>query len=261
MLDFIFHLPDAYVFSLLSIITIVVSLVAIFFIARHVPLRIRYLDNTGIANTSALISIIYGVLAGLMALYLINNINYTTDAAQREASALANLYRDSRWLNDPTRAMIQAGIKKYIDIAIQVEWPLMKMGKDVGSEGEDIIDRIASQLDHYPLVNNHDVVIDQDMLALIRNLFDARQQRIQMSTVELSPETWIVILIGSILTVAINFLLGMNFYLHMITVISVAIMTSGMVFLLITLDRPYQGEFIVEPDALRSVQSHIEKRP
>lgn len=259
MFDFVFHLPDTYVFALLSVITILISIAAISVVRSHVSLEKRYKDNTGIANTSALISIIYGVLAGLMALYLINNISYTTDAVRREANAAADLYRDSKWLTEPARANIQIEIKKYIDRVVTIEWPLLKDGKELHKEGEAIIDEISRHLSEYKIANNSELVIVRDMLEVIRHLYDAREQRIQMSFAQLSPETWIVILIGSILTISINFLLGMNFYLHALTVTSVALMTSGMIFLLITLDRPFQGEFVVGPDALVAVQSYIEK--
>lgn len=259
MLDFIFRLPDTLVFACLSVFTIFISIAVIFLVRRHVPLTMRYQDSAGIANTSALISIIYGVLAGLMALYLINNINYTSDAVQREANSLANLYHSSQWLKEPTRSAIQEDVKGYLDQVIGVEWLALKQGKIPGHKGKYIIADMMQQLSQYNIVTNSETLIMQDILDEIKNLYNAREQRIHMSYSQLSPEAWVVILIGSILTIAINFLLGMNFYLHLLTVTFVAIMTSSMVFLLITLDRPFQGEFGVQPDALLAVQEYIEK--
>lgn len=45
----------------------------------------------------------------------------------------------------------------------------------------------------------------------------------------------------------------MNLYMHIVTVAAAALMTSSMLFLLITLDRPFQGEFIIEPASLRTL--------
>lgn len=257
MLDLFLHMSDTYIFILLSLLTIVVSVAAMLLVHSRFSLRKRYKDNAAIANASALISIIYGVLAGLMALYLINNITYTTDAVRREANALADLYRDSRWLPPEVKQNIQKNLKDYINLAINKEWNLMQDGKDISNDGDIIINSISNVLAHFNITNHSEMVIVQDMLIAIRNLYDARAQRIQMSTTELTPETWLVIIIGSLLTIAMTFLLGMNFYLHIITVISIALMTSGMLFLLITLDRPFQGEFVVRSDAIQSVENSI----
>src|SRR5690349_7197039 len=94
----LFQLSDISIFLLLSGIAIFVSISAIFLVKRFIHLDFRYKDNAVIANTSALINVLYGVLAGLAALYLINNNSYTTDAVQREASAVANVYRSSEYL-------------------------------------------------------------------------------------------------------------------------------------------------------------------
>lgn len=259
MFDFLFNLPSALVFVSLVLFTVFVSVGLVFLVRKHIPITMRYQDNAGVANTSALISIIYGVLAGLMALFCINNINYASDAVQREANSVSNLYRSSQWLTDPVRAKMVEDVKLYLNEVIGVEWVALKNGKIPGNKGRVIIDDMMQQLSQYNIVTAKDSVIMANILDEIKNLYNAREQRIHMSFSELSPETWIVILLGSILTIAINFLLGMNFYLHLLTVTFVAIMTSSMVFLLITLDKPFQGDFVVEPGALQAVQEYVEK--
>lgn len=259
MFDFVFDLPSTFVFVSLVFITVFVSVLLVFLVRKHIPVTMRYQDNAGVANTSALISIIYGVLAGLMALFCINNINYASDAVQREANAVANIYRSSQWLAGPIRSKIIDNVKFYLDEVISVEWVALKNGEMPGNKGRVIIDDMMQELSQYNMVTMRDSVIVADILDEIKNLYNAREQRIHLSFSQLSPETWVVILIGSILTIAINFLLGMNFYLHLLTVAFVAIMTSSMVFLLITLDKPFQGDFVVGPSALQAVQKYVEK--
>lgn len=244
---------------LLSVITIIISIMAILFLRHRIPHNLRYKYNPVIGNISSLIGIIYGVLAGLMALYLINNINYTADAVQREANAVANLYRDSKWLKDPTRTDIQTQIKKYLSRLVDTEWPLMKKGKSVDNGGGVLIDNIANALSHYNVVTNTDLLIMRDMLEEIKSLYDAREQRIHMSYAALNPEIWIVILIGTVLTIGINYFFRVNLYLHVLTISAAALMCSSMIYLLLTLDRPFQGEFIVESDSFRSLLESIKK--
>lgn len=260
MFDFIFQIDDVYLFASLSAISVTISIISIFYVKRWIPLRLRYRDNAVIGNTVSLISLIYGVLAGFSALYLINNNSYAADAVQREANAVADIYRDSKWLSNPAQTNIQLEIKKYLTQVIDVEWPLMAKGKDIDTHlGNTTVDRITNELINYHGSSNAESLLLHDMLDEVRSFYDARQQRIHMSDSGLSPELWVVILIGTILTLGVNYLFGMNFYLHIITVTAAALMASSMIFLLVTLDKPFQGEFAIEPDAFRSILISIDR--
>jgi hypothetical protein len=259
MVDYLYSLPVIDLFILLNCFFIPVSILAIFLVKRFIPINLRYKDNAVIANTCSLISLIYGVLAGLTALYLINNITYTADAVQREANSVADIYRDSKWLKDPVRSDLQTEVRNYLVRVIQTEWPLMQTGKDVDHVGDYIIDQISTHLSSYTIANNSETLIIRSMLDDLKSLYDSRQQRIQMSYVALSTELWVVILVGTILALCINYLFGMNFYLHIITVVAAALMTSSMIFLLITLDRPFQGEFVIGPNSFQVILDSIAK--
>lgn len=257
MFDYVSSFSAMSLFALFCCSSVVFSIIAILIIKRFVSTELQYKDNPVIGNISSLIGIIYGVLAGLTALYLINNINYTDDSIQREANAVANLYRDSQWLPEPGRGEIANLIKVYLTEVINLEWPLMKSGKNINNTGNLTIDKIARQV--YLSVNKapSESLLAHDMLDEVKSLYNARQQRIHMSFVSLNPAIWIVILIGTILTIGINYLFGMNIYLHIITVSATALMASSMIFLLVTLDRPFQGEFLIEPDALEAILKSI----
>ncbi len=241
MLDNLSYISDVALFTALSGGFVIISLLAIYFVKRCIPYRSRYINNAVIGNTASLISVIYGVLAGLSALYLINNNNLAADAVQRESNAVANIYRDSKWLQDATRIDIQTELKNYITQVVNNEWPVMIEGKQLdNSNGNLIIDEITNNLINYKQSSTADSLLIHDMLDEIRLLYDARQQRIHMSYSKLSSELWVVILLGSILTLFINYFFGMDFYLHVIIVTGAALMTASMIFLLITLDRPFQ---------------------
>lgn len=259
MWESLFQMPSLRVFFLICSASIIFSCIAIILIRRFVSPRVQYKDNPVIGNIAATIGVIYGVLVGLTALYLFNNNSYTADAVQREANAVADLYRDSIWLKDPMRRNVQNDIKKYIYEVINIEWQVMKEGKRVDKKGLYIINDIESQL-HAADAESKDVYILREMLQETKALYDAREQRIHMSYSELSPEIWIVVFIGTILTIGINYLFGMNFYFHIITVSAVSLMASSMIFLLMTLDRPFQGEFVIEPSALRMVAEFIDEK-
>lgn len=257
LLNTFYTMPDGYLFVLLITVTIGASLLGILIVRKFIPLDLRYKDNPVIGTMSSLIGVIYGVLASFMAVYLINNISYTADAVQREANAVADIYRDSKWLRNPTRDVFQKNITSYIRQVTDQEWPLMRAGKPIPQAGDHIIDRLSVGLNHYPIQTASDSLIVADELVTIRMLYGARHQRIHMSYSSLNPNIWAVILIGTILMIGINYLFEMNFLLHAFTVSAASIMASSMIFLLIVLDRPFQDEFLIDSLALQSTVAAI----
>lgn len=263
MIETLSHLTDINFFCLLCLVLIGLSVLVIYLIGHCVPIEVRYQDNPVIGSVASLIGIIYGVLAGLMALYLINNISYTGDAVEHEAHAIAGIYRDSLWLREPTRTEISKEVRAYIEHVVNVEWILMADGRHIDSKSSFFIDKMSKDLSVYPIKNNSDLLIVGDMLESIRTLFNARGQRIHMSYAKLNPGIWVVMLLGTLLTLSINYLFGMNRILHILVVSAAALMTASMIYLLLTLDRPFEGEFAIQPDGFLAVlnvmdhQNHV----
>lgn len=253
MLDFLYRLSDLSIFLVLTGIAVGVSILSILISKQFIFYRLKYRDNATIASISSLIGIIYGVLAGFMALYLLDNNDHASTAVLKEASAVANVYRESQWLRDPLPGQIEGLMEDYINKVIKVEWPLMREGKDADLGGDEIIQKVSNLMKSYSLNNDQDKLIVPDILTELKSLYNARHERISLSTSQLSPELWEVILVGTILLIGINYAFRVNFYLHLFAISAFAIMAAAMLFLLVTLDRPFQGEFSVQPEALQAV--------
>jgi hypothetical protein len=259
MPDIMFRLTDLELFCWVTGTLVGIAIVSTVLVQWFIPMETRYKDNAVTGTVSSLIALIYGVLAGLTALYLINNLTYTSDAVQREANSIANIYRDSSWLKDPTRTEIQNDLAKYLHNVIDVEWPHMKLGDVLDQTGENIIKHISLQLSQYQ-TQPHDELIMRDLLDEIKSLYDARETRIEMSFSGLNGEVWVVIGLGTLLLMSINLLFGMNVYFHLFTAIALAIMSAAMIFLLVTLDKPFQGEFVIDSDAFQTILVNLDKQ-
>lgn len=253
MLDFLYQTSNFTIFIILSSVAMAISIISVFFSKRYIFYRLKYRDNATIGSISSLIGVIYGVLGGLMALYLLNNNNQACDAVVREADNIANIYRSSQWLNGPQQGQIRLELENYINQVVQVEWPLMRQGKKIDLAGDFIIQRISKILKTYSIQNNSELLIMQNLLTEVNMLYHARHTRINLSFLQLTPQLWGVILIATILIIGINYAFRVNFYLHLFAISAFAIMAASMLFLLVTLDRPFQGEFIIEPDAFNVV--------
>jgi hypothetical protein len=92
---------------------------------------------------------------------------------------------------------------------------------------------------------------DLDQLYFMNNiLFDVHEERAAKVHLSLMPGMWLVLILGTILTLSMTTILGMEQRLHMACVIAASLMVSSVVYLVITVDRPYRGDFAVQPDTL-----------
>ena len=258
MYHYLSQQSDSMIFFLTLAALIIMSLFSMLIVKRFIVVKETHEDNAVTANISSIIGVIYGVLAGLSALYLLNNIDYTNQVVQREASAAANIYQVSKFIKEPTRSEIQKQLQQYLNIVIQNEWPLMKKGEQIKDEDNNVTDEIVATIIRGADTNIIDSITLHDMLTEIKALNNAREERIQLSMSSLSIEIWVVVLIGTFLTIGINFFFKMSYRLHLIAIFAEITMLSSMIFLLITLDTPFQGEYVVQPLAFQSLLNHMQ---
>ena len=138
-------------------------------------------------------------------------------------------------------------------------WPFTTYNSS--NANDVLINKISDVVRAYPIKSNSEIVICTNLVEAIRALNNARQQRIHMSYSALNGDIWTVILIGTFLVLAVNFLFAMNYWLHVLVISGASLMAASMIFLLVTLDRPFQGEFVIEPDAFKAMLQFFTKYP
>lgn len=259
MLNYLYTLSDFQLLIALSAVLVILSVICVSLLHRVFPLKLKYRGNPVIGNISSLIGIIYGVLVGLMALYLINNVSATDEIVQREANAVANLYRDSLGMAMPYQQIIQTNLKKYIHHSIEVEWPAMQDNKPIDNESNQLIQNVVDTLLLYTkIMPSNEMLLLRSMFDEAKELYNAHAQRIRKSETSLNIEVWLVILIGTLLTISINYLYKIEYRLHLVTLCATSLMASAMLFLIVTLDRPFQGEFAIRSTPFKSILMSID---
>ena len=243
------------------VVTTFFSLLVVFINRIFKIYHLKYKDNTATAGVASMIGIIYGLLTGILCLYLLNNQDHAENAALNEGTAAANIYRESQWLKGPLQQQIKLDLKNYIIDVIQHEWPAMSQGNDidVNQNAMRYFSGMSVTLMHYPIANQADYLIVNNLLQSMRDLFKARQERIELSHSQLSSEIWFVVFLSTALLIFMTHTLRLDFKLHVFSLTAMSIMAASVLFLLATLDRAFQGEFSVEPHALQDVLNLISK--
>lgn len=257
MPSFIYLLPEYEIFLFLTAFTIAISVIFVVLTKTFIFRKLRYKDNTTISSISCLIGIIYGVLVGFLCLYLIMNQDHASLAVQNEANALENIYIQSTWLKEPYKSNLKNDLLRYIDEVVSHEWSAMSHLKKIGLTGDKMILSILNDVKIFEPQSKSEMIVFDNMSKSINELSNARHARILLSYSVLAPEVWEVILLGTILIIAINYAFRVNFYLHLFGTLTFAIMAASMLFLLVTLDTPFQGEFAVTPNSIKDVSQFI----
>lgn len=251
MPNVVYQIPDFWLFVILNGFMLIVSFIAVFFIEKFIPVHLRYKENQPIGYISATICLIFAVLAGFASLYVLTNFNKAREISQQEADMAMAIYEDARWLQDPIRSDLQNAVKNYLKNVIEHDWSLMATSEELGMKTGLMINEIGTLLHQYYNYQPNPPFAAQEISKEVVLLRNAREDRIDLGRSALGHDIWIVLILTALLTIAINYLFGMQLYLHFITVCAVSIVVSSMIFLLIVLDHPFQGQYSVGTEAFQ----------
>ncbi len=257
MADFVYNLNDYLLFFLICGIFIAFSIIGFLIIYRFTSLEVRGHGNEAIVGVSATICIIYAVLFGFIALYTLENFDKAERSALQEAGLLTQIYHDSKLLPQPFYNQVRADLKNYLHEVLIHEWPAMIHNKSTNGMGEPILFKMEHMIHRMESSNNRELFSQQEILKEIKSLYEIRQERIYMSGSALGTDFWIVIIIGAFLTISVNYLFGLHFYVHLITIIGISLAISSIFYLIVVLDRPYSGEFSVKPEVFQLLLNTI----
>lgn len=260
MPEFVFGFSSVSLFIFLIVVLISISFLAITLLRRHLPLHFRYQENTAIVSCSAFLGVTYAILIGFTILYQLNVFDKADKAETIEGKALYSIYRNTRILPEPSATKIRNLTLAYARNAINKEWPEMNAGSAIEPTGKKLIEEIQHEINL--LVNSHPsspVILNalSNLSFATNNLFEVHNERVSKVHSTLNGHIWFVLLLTTLLTLCINYLLGMEYILHLACISLICIMIAAIMYLIIGLDRPYQGDFAVHPETISSTLEYI----
>ena len=258
MIDLIYNMPSLLLFLLICSISIIFSVFSLIAIDKLVPISFRTHENEGLVIISAIVGIIYAMLVGFTVLYELENFDKAERAEKNEAKIIFAIHREAGNLPQLASAKVRDQIKQYAHIVIDQEWPAMVYGKPITENGDIIIKSIYKDITgiNAPSVEQQKAI---DAIATDNNeLFQIHEERTESPNAALTSNLWLVLILGSLLTLSINFLIGMEFHMHVICVTVIALMVSAVFYLIVTLDQPYRSDFSVSPKTITTTLKFLD---
>ncbi|GEM_PF-97997 len=213
------------------------------------------IDNGTVGWFFSGVSLLYGLLLGLLTVATWTSFTQASSLASQEASLIAVLYRDLSGYPQPERQALQQDVKQFTEFIIEKAWPAQKKGYIYET---NILTHFQQKLLPFEPRTNAQQTLHGETIATFNRLVETRRLRIESVKGSVPSVLWSVVLLGAMATIAFSYLFVVGSYrLHAILTGILAGMVGLLVFLIAALDHPYWGEVSVSTDAYQLVLDRV----
>jgi hypothetical protein len=199
----------------------------------------------------------YGIMLGLVAVGAWETYNSASDAAEREAAAVASLYRDVSYLPAPHDGKAQAYLRAYAWDVINLEWPEQQQGNTPYSARRVLEKLVATVNVVEPATPREEVALNLSA-AQLNSLLEIRRFRVEASEDGLPGSLWVVIAGGAIINIMMTWMLTIkSAKLDFAINASMAVLLGGVLSFIIAMDNPFRGELSVQPSSMQNIYAVI----
>jgi hypothetical protein len=215
----------------------------------------RHNDVAGFV--ASLVGVIYAVMLSFVVIVVWQEYDASTQVAQKEASAVADIYHLSYGLPARDADALRHQLARYINDMIDKEWPAMQEGSVSLATERDGHAVLRTIMTFKPDGAAQDQ-IRSAALGDVQTLFDARRERRSENETSLPRILWFTLIFGAIVTVGFTYFFGMESARLQITMTAGLTLVVAMMFvLIIELDFPFRGDTRVRSDMWTDIRTEM----
>jgi hypothetical protein len=227
-------------------------------VQRLVPTEVRRQQNDVAGFIYAVLGVTYAVLLGLMVVAVWEEWNAASVTADDEASSLAEIFWLADRMPETEGRHIQELARSYAMVVVNEEWLLMEREKS-SPRAWDLLDDIRTSLQNFDPSTPEEQVVYEQSLERMRDLANARRDRLLEAELGLPGILWVVLITGGVVVVGFTYLFGLDSTLiHLFMVASLALVIALVLFTVAALNFPFKGDITIHPDAMEHVLGRFE---
>lgn len=217
------------------------------------------IDNGTVGWFFSGVTVLYGLLLGLLTVATWSNYTQATSIASQEAAAMAVLYRDVTAYPPQQRQLLREQLRQYTRFIIERSWPLQRRG--FIHDGESArLEVLQNELLTINPTSQGEQIVHAEAVRAFNSLVELRRQRSESIGGSVPGVIWYVVLLGALLTIVFAyFFVVKEFWLHGWLVGMLSAVIGLLIFLIAALDHPYWGEVSVSPAAYQLVLDKVMK--
>lgn len=262
MFERLFDVPLAIMGPAVVLSLCLFGLAGLMFVRRRVlpRLRIHVQDSEFAGAMVQSIMVFYGLAVALIAVNVFQTYGEVSKIVSQEATTLAALYRDVSGYPEPIRPVLQDGLRAYAEDVIHMAWPLQQRG-ETPRGGVELMDRFQATLIAFEPATDGQRLLHAETLHGYNTMMIARRQRLDAVGTGLPVVMWAVIVAGAAISLSASFFFKVeDARLHGILVTLLATFMGLVIFMILSLDRPFRGDLAVRPSAYQLVYDQLMKR-
>ena len=258
-MGFLFDLPLIVTGPALLLILVGGSNLGLNWFRKHVHRRLRYGEFDGDFNSAMVASIMvfYGLASALIAVNTWEVYEKVKEVTHHEAASLAVLYRNVSEYPEPLRGVLRDELRAYTHQIIHDSWPLQRKGR-IPIEGVRSMNRFQSLLFRFEPVTEAQKSLVLETLSSFSRMMEARRMRVDSVSRRLPGVMWLVIVAGAFISLTSAFFFPvLDARAHHAQVGLLAAFIGVVIFMIMALDRPFDGDLALTPEPYETVYQHL----
>ena len=251
MPDFIYDIPTQTLAVYFSIVTVAAMLIGLVVVKPLFRLLIGSGPefNQSISYATSGFSLFYGLLLGLLTVAAFQNSERVKEGVLNEATALGSLYADMSSYPEPIRSDMKWMLRDYVLFTINRDWPAHRAGTLLEG-GYNRADAMRQKVASFEPTSKGQEIVHAEVIQAFQQFSQARQLRLAGVVTKIPDVLWYAVLVGAITNVLLLVLLRMPPLQHFVLGTISAFFLGVILFVIVTLDRPLQGESGLQPTPL-----------
>ena len=261
MFESLFDIPLWIAGSVIIGVLCLFAVVGLFLVRRLVlpRLRIDLGDSEFTGSMMQSVMVFYGLAVALIAVTVFQTYSETSKVVTGEATALNAIYRDVTSYPDPIRARLQEELREYTRYVIEEAWPLQQRGQVPGG-GFERMSSFQAILASFEPTTEGQKLLHGETLRAYNSLIQARRLRLDAVGTGLPKVMWAVIIGGAFISLTSSFFFKVeDTRLHLIEVLLLALFIGLVIFMILSLDRPFRGDLGIGAEPYRLVYDQLMK--
>jgi len=208
--------------------------------------------NDMVGLTLSSVSVLYGLLLGLLAVGTYQNFSSVSDIVTKEASSLAAIYRDVGGFPQPIRGSLRDKLRDYARNLIEEGWAQQQQGIVPRGGSERMTNFFDELLTYNPTEPSREIIY-AETLRQFNNLVEIRRSRLANVTTGIPAVLWWVVAVGALINIALICMLEMELHVHLLLGGAMSLFLGIVIFMIAAMDNPFRGEVSVGPEPIQAV--------
>ncbi|HYP17506.1 MAG TPA: DUF4239 domain-containing protein [Opitutus sp.] len=201
--------------------------------------------------------VLYGITLGLISVAAWENFGEVETTVSQEAAAVAALYRTVDGYPEPMRSELTDMLRDYTRQIIDVSWPEIQRGI-VPLGGHAFVIEFQRKLVAFQPQTEGQITLHREALYRYNQMIEFRRLRLDCVEWRLPTILWVVVLAGSLMSFVLTWLLVVeNETLHNVLTAIMAVLLGLLIYFLLTLDLPFEGQHSVGPDSFELIYEQV----